>query len=225
MITGLNGRAYDSSGKRVEAVPHPETRTPSEVRRARMAKQPGQPSGNVDGINPFERTIDIELKRHNHNWARSDEGKRVLGNLKRASKEWEAEQERNQEAEKFAESVRPAVEHAQRTLATAHADATVTVEELETLTANVELARQGKLEEYSAADKEWRQTQANKILAQAVEVDSQARTLTAQRDVLLQAAYEPLKGSEEPVYGDVYYPENYIDPTKAGKTIREIIPQ
>jgi predicted RNA-binding Zn ribbon-like protein len=174
-------------------------------------------------VNPFEKTIEMELLRHSHTWSYSDEGKRVLGNLKRASKGWEAEQEQKQQADKFAESVRPAVEHAKRTLATAQADGTVTVEELETLMANVELARAGKLTEYSAVDKEWRAKQSNKIVAAAVEVDSQARTLAAQRDELLATAYEPLKESGEPVYGDVYYPPDFHDPSKAGKTVREVI--
>jgi hypothetical protein len=143
--------------------------------------------------------------------------------MQQKSEAWQAEQERQRQAAAFAESVKPAVDHALTTLAAAEADSTVTVAELETLRANVELARAGELEKYTAADTEWRQRQANKIVSQAVEVGAQARELEAKRDALLQAAYKPLES--EPIMVDVVYPDNFYDPARAGKTIREPLPQ
>jgi hypothetical protein len=223
-IQGRNGRTYQD-GKRVETVTHPETRTPAEVRRARATVQPRQPSGEPSpDLDKFQVAWAADCSRHNTLWPDSYEGRRRKAYYDNESEKLRASREQKQQAEKFAESVRPAVEHAQRTLATAQADSSITVAELETLTANVELARQGKLDEYRQADQDWRAKQSSKIVAAAVEVDSQARTLASQRDELLKAAYEPLKESVEPVYGDVYYPPDYApDPSKAGKTIREVI--
>lgn len=190
MIQGRNGRTYQD-GKRVEnPVNHPETRDPATVRRAAMSRQPKQPSGIPDvPVNPFAKTAEMEKARHNNLWPGTVDGRRVLSELKRKSDEWQADQQVKADAAEFAASVEPMVQHAQKTLAQAEADASVTVAELEQLRSNVQLARSGDHDGYKAADAAWRTSQREKREQAAHAHDDQIRTLAGERDSILAEAW------------------------------------
>jgi hypothetical protein len=207
-------------------IPHPETRSAEELKAKRAAATPKQPRGiPTTPVNPFDTTIAAEVRRHSPLWETSSEGRRTIANLKRKSKEWEAEQESKRQQTALDETVKPAVDHATNVLNELQRNPNITVAELEQAQSRVQLARDGKLTEYAAADREWRDTQRKKIEDAAVEVDSQIRTLAAKRDALLQSAYEPVNEPGEPRLVPVTYPTFYHDPAKAGKTIMEPMPQ
>jgi hypothetical protein len=206
-------------------IPHTETRTKEELRANRVANAQKRPSGvPATPVNPFEKTIEAEISRHHALWETSYGGRRKIAELKRESKKWEAEQERQRQQTALNESVKPAVDHATNVLNELQRDPTITVAELELAQSRVQLARDGKLEEYATADREWRDTQRKKIEDAAVEVDSQIRTLAAKRDTLLQAAYAPVNEPAEPQLVPVTYPDFYHDAAKAGKTLMEPMP-
>jgi hypothetical protein len=206
-------------------IPHAETRTKEELRAKRAADAPKQPSGIPTApINPFDRTVEAEIKRHSALWETSYEGRRVIANLKRQSKEWEARQTQKQQQQQFETSIAPVVDHAQASLDAVRRNPAATQAEVDQAIDRLRIAQSGNIGGYSAADKEWREVQANKLVTKAVEVDAQAKQLQSQRDALLQAAYEPLKESAEPTMVDVHYPSFYHDPDKAGRIIKEPMP-
>ena len=64
MITGLNGRTYDATGKKLEqTVSHPETRTPKEVRRAAQPTNPGSRAGFPTRRSTHSRTHSLVRSR------------------------------------------------------------------------------------------------------------------------------------------------------------------
>jgi len=203
-------------------VKHPETRSKDELRAAAQAKTPKQPSGiPSQPVNPFDGAFQRKVDRLGYTWGQSSAGREARAELKKLSKEWEAEQERKQQQSDFETSIAPVLAHARTNLEAVRKDPTATQLEVEQAESRYNLAQSGNVSGYSAADKEWRQLQANKLVTQAVEVDSQARQLQAKRDELLRAAYEPVAEPAEPQMVEVWYPPNYIDPAKAGKTIKE----
>src|SRR3989304_1129931 len=205
---------------------HPETRTKEEIRAAQMAKHHRpQPTGIPDKpVNPFAGAFQRKVDRLGYTWGQSPDGREARAELKKASKEWEAKQKSAKQQADFATSIAPVVDHARSNFDTVRNDPTATQLEVDQAEERLKLAQSGDVAGYSAADKEWRQRQSEKIVGQAVEVDSQLNTLRQQRDQLLQAAYEPASAAEPQMVG-VYYPPNYIDPAKAGKTIQEPMPQ
>ena len=189
MITGLNGRVYDSSGKRVEGVPHPELRSREQLTAARAAQQPKQPSGIPTG-NPFEKTIAAELNRHNHNWAQSIDGQRVLGNLRRASEEWEANEKAKQEQSEFAASIADLVGHAETQVESVMNDPTASVEDCERAATALDAARAGNRDTYVAWEKQRHEQVTAALASEAAEYDSQARAAVEKRNAVLASALE-----------------------------------
>jgi hypothetical protein len=191
LIQGRNGRMYDSAtGKRVDTVAHPETRSRSEIMKARAATMPTQPSGEFTG-NPFDKTIELELKRHHHLWAQSDEGKRVLGNLRRSSKEWEADRKAKADAAEFAASIADLVGHATAQYELVIADETATVEECELAATALEAAKRGERDTYIAWERERHAQVTAKLAETAADFDSQARAAVEKRNAVLASALEP----------------------------------
>jgi len=207
-----------------QQVKHPETRTPDELRAAAQAKTPKQPSGRGEPVNPFAGAFERKVDRLGYNWGQSPAGREERAKLKKLSKEWEAKQQAAKQQADFEQSIAPVVAHAKASFEAVRNDPTATQLEVEQAEERLKLAN-SDVSAYSAADKEWRQRQSEKIIAQAVEVDSQLSQLRQQRDALLQAAYEPVAEPTEPAMVDVYYPPFFHDPAKAGKTIREPMPQ
>jgi len=192
MIRGRGGRMYDTAtGKRVETVEHPEMRTPEQLRAARAAAQPKQPPRFAG--NPFEQTIEMELKRHNHLWAGTVEGQRVLGTLRRASAEWEAERKAKADAAEFAESVRPLVEHAEQQVQTVFDDSSYSVEDVEQAEAALAAAREGRRSDYIAWEQSHHSKLLDKLAAQAAGADGVAREAAERRDAILKSGinYKP----------------------------------
>jgi hypothetical protein len=224
-ITGLHGRVY-RDGKRVEQVAHPETRSGSEIRAAARAanehKQPsGQPSEKYD---PGEIQWAAEAGRHNLLWVDTPAGQRMRKHCDALSSQYAAERDAQRAADEHAAKVQPMVDHSLRTLAEAEADETITVAELETLRANVELARAGA-PEYIDADKAWRQTQQDRLVEKVHAQDAILAQHRAERDRLAREAFAPEPDATEPMMVDVYYPEFYHDKSKAGRTISEPLTQ
>jgi hypothetical protein len=191
LIQGRNGRTYDTAtGKRIESTPHTEHRSREQLIAARAATTRKQPSGISTG-NPFEKTIELELKRHNHLWQSSIEGQRVLGNLRRASAKWEANETAKQEQSAFAESLRPLVEHATNQYELVLGDETASVEDCERAAAALEAAKVGDRDSYVAWEKA-RHDQVTSHLAEvAADYDSQARAANEKRNAVLASALAP----------------------------------
>jgi hypothetical protein len=200
-IHGRHGRTY-IDGKRVQQpVEHAETRTPSQVRLARMVPVPPGPSGKLPpGENPWLHTIKAEQARHPYTWQFSDAGKRKLGELQRQADEWQQQYQAKCEQAKFAASVEPMVQHSLKTLAQAESDSEVTRAELDQLRANVDAIRNGTMsaEQYKTADQVWRDSRRAKIEERAHKNDDQIRTLTGERDALLSEAWKS-ESEAEPV--------------------------
>src|SRR5688572_31057808 len=113
LIQGRNGRVY-KDGKRVNPVSHPETRSRDELRDARAAQQPQQPSG-ITVADPFAATLEAETRRKGKYWRDSEAGRRFAAEMTEKSEAWQAEQADAKSAADFAASVQPMVDHAKRT--------------------------------------------------------------------------------------------------------------
>jgi hypothetical protein len=210
--------------RRQHEVVHPETRTKEEIRAAEMAKhRRPQPTG-VKVVNPFEGAMERATARRGRLWAESESGRKYRLDMEAASTEWKAKQQAKGQQADFEKSIAPVVDHARSNFEAVRNDPTATQLEVEQAEERYKLAQSGNVSEYTVADKEWRQRQSEKIVAQAVEVDSQLNRLRQQRDQLLQAAYEK-PAESEPTMVEVWYPPNYIDPAKAGKTVLEPMPK
>lgn len=190
MIEGLNGRLY-KDGKRVEVVPHPELRSKEELRAARAARQPRQPTGRPSpDFNPYLKTIEVELKRHNHIWAQSAEGKRVLGNLQRASDEWEAKRRTERENAEFAASIEPLVSHATTQYELVISDPTASVEDCERAADALSAAKQGRRDDYVAWERARQDQVTSRLAEEAASYDAQARAATEKRNAVLRSGLE-----------------------------------
>jgi hypothetical protein len=179
---------YDSAtGKRVEeTVEHPETRSKEEIRQARQANQPRQPSGRpAEPVNQFERTIEVELARHSHVWATGDEGKRVIGDLRRASKQWQAEQDAKKKHAAFQASIADLVSFAERDYQSVLGNSENTVEECEQAGARLAAAKSGDRETYKHMHAEWRNKVLQRVAERAASVESERQTLATTRDAIL----------------------------------------
>lgn len=189
LIQGRNGRQY-KDGKLVDPTPHPENRSRSELAAARAAASPKQEASIQTG-NPFETTIALELRRHNHLWAASAEGTRVLGNLQRASADWEANEKAKQEKSEFVESVRPLLEHATAQYDLVLGDETASVFDCECAAAALESAKRGDRSAYVAWEKSRHEQVTAKLANEAADYDSQSRAAVEKRNAVLASALEP----------------------------------
>ena len=204
-------------------VPHKETRSEQELRDKARADAP-KPQPASAPVNPFEGAFKRKVERLGYAWGQSPAGREARAELKKLSKEWEAKQQESKQQADFRASILPVIDHAKAALDSVRRDPQATQLEVEQAEARLKLAESDPAA-YAQSDKEWRQRQANALVSQAVEVDAQARQLQARRDELLKAAYEPV-AEAEPVMVEVWYPPNYApDPSKAGKTILEPLPQ
>lgn len=202
LIQGRNGRVY-KDGKLAEPTPHEERRSRSELMAARAAAAPKQPSGIPTG-NPFEKTIELELRRHNHNWAQSIDGQRVLGNLRRESADWEANEKAKQEQTEFAASIADLVGHASAQYETVMADPSASVEDCERAGAALDAAKRGERDTYIAWERERHAQVTASLATEAADYDSQARAAVEKRNAVLASALEPaavpeVKRSESPM--------------------------
>jgi hypothetical protein len=188
----LGNRAYDlSTGERVTPVEHPDPRDPRDVRRKRILKQsPKSPLGERPKY--YDR-FQIMLREHPKTkppgWLNTLAGQRFKAYCEEESAKLQAQYAGEDEQTAFEQSVKPMIDHAIRTLEQAEADPEIDVPTLETLRANVELARQGRADEYRAADRAYRDSRRAAIEEKAHSHDDIIRRHQAARDQLLRDAW------------------------------------
>ena len=96
-----------------------------------MAKHHRPEPTGVKVVNPAEKTIEAEIGRHYTGWESSHTGRRVIANLKRQSKEWEAKREATKQQADFETSIAPVVAHARANFETVRNDPQATQLEVE----------------------------------------------------------------------------------------------
>jgi hypothetical protein len=210
---------YDTAtGKRIEAVPHPELRNKQELARARAAKAPKQPSGKVDpDFNPIRAQLAAHVKLKGPAWAKSDDGRKYILEREHESDEFDRQRAEQRKADEFAASIADLVGHATKQVQAVLNDSAYSVEQCEHAMAALEAAKRGDRDGYIAWERSHHERLTQALAEKLADKEIDLQKLRAERDTILKSS---LNYTPEPV-PEIRQPEPTIPVDRSHVAIRD----